>query len=333
MQLRVPAKACGFALAMVLGVYALISVDGHRSLAQTLPQFTRVLPITNQEIALTLSSRSGTYYRLDSATSLGLWQAVAAFGSGVDSSIQYTDSAAPFFLARYYRAEQLAGTNVFTGDYLPTTNGDVIMQPITHATLALNWQGKTILVDPTNSIAPVGVPKADLILVTHAHSDHLNTVAINGVRATNAVIITSQDVYSQLTAAQKLTARVLVYGASTNLLGLDVQAVPAYNSYHPLGTGNGYILTIGDKRIFISGDTGNTPEMRAFTNIDVAFVCMNQPFTMTVTDATNAVTAFHPKVVYPYHYRDQSGPSANATVFKQRLSPDLGIEVRLRKWY
>jgi L-ascorbate metabolism protein UlaG (beta-lactamase superfamily) len=114
---------------------------------------------------------------------------------------------------------------------------------------------------------------------------------------------------------------------------LDVQAVAAYNSYHPFGSGNAYLLSIGGRRIFISGDTGNTSEMRALANVDLAFVCMNQPYTMTVAEATNAVTAFHPKVVYPYHYRDSGGATANASLFKQRLRPDLGIETRLRNWY
>lgn len=117
------------------------------------------------------------------------------------------------------------------------------------------------------------------------------------------------------------------------MLGLDVTAVPAYNSYHPYGSGNGYVLTIGDRRIYISGDTGDVPEIRGLTNIDVAFVCMNQPYTMTVSQATNVVRAIRPKVVYPYHYRDAAGTTMNAAFFKQQLGLDLGIEVRLRKWY
>ena len=301
--------------------------------AQTPPQFSSVQPAANQEIGLTLSGKAGAYYQIDAASDLAAWSALATIASGAAASLQYTDSAAPFLATRYYRARQLAGSNVFIGDHLSTSNGDVIMQPRGHATLLLSWQDKTIYVDPTNTIAFSGVPKADLVLITHSHSDHFNTTAINTDRATNGIIVTSQSVYNQLTTAQKPFARVLGYGASTNLLGLDVQAVPAYNSYHPLGTGNGYVLTIGGRRIFISGDTGNTPELRALTNIDVAFVCMNQPFTMTVAESTNAVTAFRPKVVYPYHYRDQSGTTASAGLFKQQLRPDLGIEVRLRKWY
>jgi L-ascorbate metabolism protein UlaG (beta-lactamase superfamily) len=302
-----------------------------RSSAQSPPQFSLVQRTSNHEIALTIVGQSASYYDIEAATDLAAWDVLSTVASGGASSLQYTDSAAPFLQARYYRVQQLAGTNVFTGDHLSTTNGDVIIHPLGHASLVLGWQGKTIFCDPTNS--PVGLPKADLVLVTHAHSDHFNTGVINAVRGTNAVIIAPQDVYNQLTAPQKAIARVLGYGASTNLLGLEVEAVAAYNSFHPLGTANAYVLTIGGRRIFVSGDTGNTTEMRALKDIDVAFVCMNQPFTMTVAQATNAVSAFHPKIVYPYHYKDQSGASANATVFKQQLQSDLGIEVRLRKWY
>ena len=304
-----------------------------RSSAQAAPQFSRVQRGANREIALTLSGQAGAYYHLDAATNLQAWNILATLASGGGASLQYTDSAAPFLEARYYRAQQLFGTNLFTGDHLPTTNGDVIIQPRNHATFLLWWQDRTIYVDPTDAATYTGLPKADLILITHAHSDHFNTATINAVHGTNALIVAPQDVYNQLTAPQKTIARVLGYGASTNLLGFDIQALPAYNSYHPLGTGNAYVLTIGGRRILISGDTGNTPELRAVTNIDLAFVCMNQPYTMTVSEATNAVTAFHPKVVYPYHYRDQSGASANAAVFKQQLRTELGIEVRLRKWY
>ena len=313
-------------LAFVMGV-----LPG-RSSAQSAPQFSRVQPV-GRDIALSFTGQPGAYYQLDVASDLAAWQTISTLSSGASSSLVYTDSAAPFFFARYYRASQLIGSNIFFGDHLSTTNGDVVMQPRTHATILLSWQDKTIYVDPTNTTAYTGVPKADLILITHAHSDHFNTAAINAVRGTNAVIVVSQDVYNQLTSPQKSIARVLAYGASTNLFGVDVQAVPAYNSYHPFGTGNGYVLTIGGRRLFVSGDTGNTVEMRALTNIDVAFVCMNQPYTMTVSEATNAVSAFHPKVVYPYHYRDQNGALGNATTFKQWLRPNLRIEVRLRNWY
>jgi len=119
----------------------------------------------------------------------------------------------------------------------------------------------------------------------------------------------------------------------TSLLGLSVDAIPAYNSNHPLGTGNGYVVNMGGKRFYFSGDTGDIPETRALQNIEVAFLCVNLPFTMSPTNAVSVLRAFRPKVAYPYHYRDQSGATTNAAFVKQQLGPASGIDVRLRGWY
>ena len=115
--------------------------------------------------------------------------------------------------------------------------------------------------------------------------------------------------------------------------GISIEGVPAYNSNHPLGTCNAYVLTIGGKRIFISGDTGDTPEMRALPNIDAAFLCMNIPFTMNITTAASVVRAFRPAIVFPYHCRNQDNSDADLNSFKQQVGTDLGIEVRNRTWY
>ncbi len=220
------------------------------------------------------------------------------------------------------------------GDHLVTGDGEVVIQPRNHATFVMQWNGKMIYFDPASTASYAGLPKADLILLTHNHSDHFSTASIDAVRGPGAVIIAPQTTYNSLTPAQRAIATVLGYGASMNVQGMAVEAVFAYNSYHsPLGFGNGYVLTIGGRRIYISGDTSNAPEIRTLTNIDVAFICMNQPYTMTVAEATNVVRAIRPKVVYPYHYRDSNGATANASVFKQWLGTDLGIEVRLRSWY
>jgi L-ascorbate metabolism protein UlaG (beta-lactamase superfamily) len=320
----------GFTVWLCLSLY---TGAAGRLCAQTTPQFTRIQRLTNSEIALTLTAPTSTVYRIDASTNLLYWSGLVSIPASTSTALQHTDSAAPFFDGRFYRAQSVPGTNIFTGDHLATTNGEVIIQPRFHATCVLNWNGLMIYCDPDDSATYTGLAKADLILVTHSHSDHLSGPTIDAVRGPNAVIIAPQDVYNQLSVAQKGITRVLGYGGSTNLLGLTVEAVPAYNANHPFGFGNGYVLTIGGKRIFFSGDTGNTPELRQLPNIDVAFLCINLPFTMSVTEATNAVTAFHPHVVYPYHYRDQSGATTNAAAFKQRLDPKLGIEVRLRSWY
>ena len=302
------------------------------------PNFTGIQRLTNQEVLLKFSAPSGLNCRIDAATNPPQWGGLLTLlSTGLN---QHVDSAAPFLPQRYYRAEQLSGTNILTGDHLVTTNGDVLIHPINHATAVLRWNGKTIYNDPVGgSTLFAGLPRADLILVSHAHTDHFNSSTIDAVRGSNAVIVVPQAVYSTLSTAQKAIAIALNNGASTNVMGLTIDAVPAYNFatnltvYHPQGAGNGYVLTIGGKRIYMSGDSEDIPEMRALTNIDVAFVCMNLPFTMTAERAVSAVRDFRPKVVYPYHYRDSSGTTTNAPFFKQKLGTDLGIEVRLRKWY
>jgi L-ascorbate metabolism protein UlaG (beta-lactamase superfamily) len=205
----------------------------------------------------------------------------------------------------------------------------------------MRWKEVMIYNDPTGGAAPyANFPRADLILVSHNHSDHFEATTITAVRKTNGVIIAPFGVYNNLSAALRSNTIVLGsgpltnnYPAGTNLLGVTVEAVPAYNANHPIGTNNAYVVTIGGRRIFISGDTGNVPEIQRLQDIDVAFLCMNTPFTMDVIAATNCIRAMRPKVVYPYHYRNSGNITTNAAAFKQFLGTDLGIEVRLRKWY
>ena len=302
--------------------------------AQETSQFTFIRTLTNKEIWLRLSAPTGLNYRIDVSSDLPSWNSLVTLPA---TSLQHTDSAAPYFSQRYYRAEQLSATNAFAGDHVVTANGEVVIRPLNHATFVMKWQEKMIYNDPVSAAGPfTGLPKADLILVSHSHSDHFSTTTIDAVRGSNAVIVAPQAVYNSLTTAQKNIAIVLANGDSTSVLGLNIEAVPAYNltsSNHPLGVGNGYVLTIGGKRIYMSGDSEDIPEMRALQNIDVAFVCMNIPFTMPVDKAASAVREFRPKVIYPYHYRNQDNTLANLADFKRRIAQDLGIEVRLRKWY
>jgi L-ascorbate metabolism protein UlaG (beta-lactamase superfamily) len=171
-------------------------------------------------------------------------------------------------------------------------------------------------------------------LISHEHGDHLDAAAITAVKQSGTVIIASAAVYNHASMApHRGQTIVLANGSATNVLGIEIESVPAYNLtgqtiYHTKGHGNGYVLTIGGKRIYASGDTQDVPEMRALANIDVAFVCMNLPFTMTVEAAASAVREFRPRVVYPYHYS-----SSDVNRFKQLVGTDLGIEVRLRPWY
>ena len=303
--------------------------------SQDSPQFTNIQRLTNREMVLKFSAPTGASYRIDASTNLPVWNGwVTAQSAGINS---HTDSAAPYLMRRFYRAEQLAEANAFTGDHLATTNGDIVFHPINHASFVMRWNDKMIYNDPVGGAALyAGLPRADLIVVSHSHSDHYDTNTLFAVRSATGVIIVPQAVYNLSTFVPlRPYSIVLAYGASTNVPGLDihVQAIAGYNGNHPFGNNNCYVLTIGGRRIFTSGDTGDTPEIRALTNIDVAFLCMNLPFTTNWIGATNMIRAMRPGVVYPYHYRDQGTTYTNPPLFKQFLGGDLGIEVRLRKWY
>jgi hypothetical protein len=247
-------------------------------------QFTGIQRLTNGDVLLQLKAQAGFYYRIETSTSLPHWNAwFTLLSTGPN---QYTDSAAPYLGGRLYRALELTGTNILTGDHLATDDGDVVIHPINHASFVMSWNGRTIYNDPVGGAAPFqGLPRADLILVSHDHSDHFDASTLNAVKGSNTVIIAPQTVFGSLSATLKSLTLVLTNGATTNILGLTIDAVPAYNSNHPRGRGNGYVLTIGGKRIYMSGDTGDIPEMRALEAIDVAFLCMNVPFTMNVNQA------------------------------------------------
>ena len=295
--------------------------------AQEATQFTSIQRMTNGEILLKFSTPKGLNFQVDTSTNLLLWNSMITLLS--TGSNQHTDAAAANFNTRYYRAQEVSGTNILTGDHLLTEAGEVVFHPINHASFVIGWNGKTIYNDPVGGAAPFqGLPRADLVLVSHTHGDHFNPNTLDAVKGSNTVIVAPQAVFNGLSATLKALTIVLTNGATTNIMGLTIDAVPAYNLNHPIGSGNGYVLTIGGKRIYMSGDTGDIPEMRALQNIDVAFVCMNLPFTMSVDQASDVVRAFRPKVVYPYHYSQ-----SNVNSFKQRVGTDLGIEVRLRKWY
>ena len=317
----------------VAGLLAAIGLGALRLAGEDGPSFARIRRLTNGEIALTLSVTNGRTYRIDASSQLAELSPIVSFAANATSMV-YTDLTAVFLDARYYRAARLEGTNLFTGDYFGTTNGSVIVHPVNHATLLLNWNGKMIYNDPVPVAGSyASFPKADLILVSHTHSDHFNTSTLDGVRGTNVVIIAPRAATNSMSAALRALTITMNNGDSTNVMGLRVEAVPAYNSYHPLGTGNGYILTIADKRFYFSGDTGAIQEMRTLPNIDVAFVCMNLPYTMDSTNAVGIIRAFAPKVIYPYHYRNADGTLPDFNDFKRRIGLDLQIEVRLRNWY
>lgn len=222
-------------------------------------------------------------------------------------------------------------------DQLTTGKGSLTIQPITHATLVLTIGNTVIYVDPTGGADNFkGLPSPTMILVTDIHGDHFDPKTIAAVKTATTKIIVPQVCADQLPAEDKAKAVILHNGDKTAQEGISITAIPMYNlpvdnpnSRHTKGRGNGYVLNIGGKNIYLSGDTQGIPEMRALKNIDVAFVCMNLPFTMDVKEAADAVLAFKPKIVYPYHYRGQ-----DTNEFKRLVDAgNAGIEVRLRNWY
>jgi L-ascorbate metabolism protein UlaG (beta-lactamase superfamily) len=225
-------------------------------------------------------------------------------------------------------------------DEIKTAKGALTIQPVTHATLVLTWNKKTIYVDPSGDAKLFdGLTKPDVILITDIHGDHFNPQTLEAINTPNVTLIAPQAVTDKL--PDNLISKVVVLnnGQSTDELGFTITAIPMYNlpespdARHTKGRGNGYILNVGNKLVYISGDTAGIPEMRALKDIDVAFVCMNLPYTMDVPEAADAVLAFKPKIVYPYHYRGQNGLS-DVEAFKKTVNKsNAKIDVRLRNWY
>jgi L-ascorbate metabolism protein UlaG (beta-lactamase superfamily) len=300
--------------------------------AQSAPRFVTATRGTNQEIRLQVAVDSGKHFRLESTDSLPSWQALATIKSTGTNA--FTDYGSVYSGARFYRAVELADAPLLTGDHVATSDGDLVIHPVNHASFVMQWKDTWIYNDPVGGASPYATwPRASLILVSHSHSDHFDSATLTALRSTNTILIAPAPVYVSLSAALKAQTISLANGMSTNVAGIQVEAIPAYNANHTKGTGNGYVLTLGGRRIFMTGDTGNIPEMRALTDIDVAFVCMNIPFTMSIAEAVTAVRAFKPRVVYPYHYRNQDNSLSNLETFRQQLGFDLPIEVRARKWY
>jgi L-ascorbate metabolism protein UlaG (beta-lactamase superfamily) len=212
-----------------------------------------------------------------------------------------------------------------------TSAGPVKITPLYHASTMIEAGGKTIYLDPAKPAKLSGLPKADLVLITDIHGDHMDPDSEKEVSKANTVIFAPPAVVKTVTSAQPIAN-----GETKTWEGWTIEAIPAYNLkrgpepgklFHDKGRGNGYVLTYGGKRFYFSGDTEGIPEMRALKNIDVAFVCMNLPYTMPPNEAADAVKAFHPKIVIPYHYR-----GSDLTPFVKGLQ-GTDIEIRLLEWY
>jgi L-ascorbate metabolism protein UlaG (beta-lactamase superfamily) len=224
-----------------------------------------------------------------------------------------------------------AAQKIFETDVIKTAKGDLAITFIGHASLMMSFDGKNIYVDPTTQMADYSIlPKADLILITHEHSDHFDPKAINQLKTDRTEIVATETVASKLKGLI-----VMKNGELKTVCGLEIRAVPAYNMvhmrspgvpFHPKGVGNGYVVTFGDKQVYIAGDTENIPEMSGLKNIDIAFLPMNIPYTMTPEMVASAAGSFQPEILYPYHY----GETDTGKII-DLLKDDKTIDVRIRK--
>lgn len=224
-----------------------------------------------------------------------------------------------------------------TPDTISSNQGEIVIHPILHGTIVFEWNDKTIFVDPyggADRFEKFNNP--DLIMITHAHGDHLNPETLDGLNTENAAFIVPQSVADELSEKYQDQLMILANDELMTMdeLNLTILAMPMYNlpeetARHAKGWGNGYILTMGDKNVYISGDTEDIPEMRGLQDIDAAFICMNLPYTMDVKQAADAVLDFEPDIVYPYHHRGQDIEEFKALINVEERS----IEVRLKDWY
>jgi len=224
-----------------------------------------------------------------------------------------------------------AALSPFETDVFPGSKGQIKITFIGHGTLLIEFAGKVIHVDPVSAYADYQtLAKADVILITHEHGDHLDPSAVQMIRRPN-----TQIVYSGRCAEIMPGGIVMMNGEEKIVAGIPVAAVAAYNlvhkrkdgtPFHPRGVGNGYVLTLGDKRIYIAGDTEYIPEMTARKNIDIAFLPINLPYTMTPPMTAEAARAIKPRILYPYHTGD-----TDVGALKNLLKDDKEIELRIRK--
>jgi L-ascorbate metabolism protein UlaG (beta-lactamase superfamily) len=219
----------------------------------------------------------------------------------------------------------------FETDNITTSSGDLKITFIGHGTLIFTFNGKVIHVDPYGELADYSIlPKADIILITHEHSDHFDLAVIKMLRTNKTELV-----FTEICAQKISGGMVMKNGEVQTIQGIKIEAIPAYNiihkrdngqPFHPKDVGNGYILTFGDKRVYVAGDTENIPEMKTLQRIDVAFLPMNLPYTMTPEMVADAAKLFRPKILYPYHYGD-----TNTSKLVELLKDEQEIEVRIRK--
>src|SRR5580692_1437619 len=196
-------------------------------------------------------------------------------------------------------------------DVLQTSKGPLKITPLFHGSVMLEFDGKVIHIDPWSAADYTGIPQADLILITHTHADHMDPALLKTLRKDSTILVGPPAVTDTLNGTVGDTDAIS-NGEKKTFMGIEIEAVPMYNlklgsgpgkPFHHKGIGNGYILTFGDTRVYFSGDTECTPEIKALKNITVAFLSMNPPRTESPLEAAVCANSFKPKIAYPYHYR------------------------------
>jgi L-ascorbate metabolism protein UlaG (beta-lactamase superfamily) len=221
-------------------------------------------------------------------------------------------------------------------DVVQTSRGELRLTPLYHGSVMLEFGGKVIHVDPWSQADYTGLPPADLIMITHTHADHLDRAAVDRLKKPGTLIVSTPAGVDTLNCAPACgEVESVADSERKTVMGIEISGVPMYNlvqgsapgkPFHHKGVGSGYIIGFGDTRVYFSGDTECTPEMKALTDISIAFLAMNPPRTMSTIEAAGCAKAFRPKIVYPYHYR-----GSKPEEFANALQGVPGVEVRLRK--
>jgi L-ascorbate metabolism protein UlaG (beta-lactamase superfamily) len=219
----------------------------------------------------------------------------------------------------------------FQEDTIQTSEGDLIITFIGHGSLMFNFNGKVIHADPFSKLADYSsLPDADIILITHHHGDHFDPKAINEIITDNTVVV-----LTKLVAEKFNGGTIMVNDDVKTFEGIQIEAVPAYNlvhmrdngePFHVKGECNGYVITFADKKVYVAGDTENVPEMKSLEEINIAFLPMNLPYTMTPEMVADAAKAFKPKVLYPYHYGE-----TDVSRIVDLMKDEKEVEVHIRE--
>ena len=238
-----------------------------------------------------------------------------------------------FFLAATYMSSE----DKIQSDTFNTQMGNLTMSFVGHGTLMFELDDLVIHIDPVGREADYSkMPDADLILITHQHGDHLDANAIAKILKKETKIIMTSTCFEMFEMEEELDIEILGNGDNSAFRGIKIEAIPAYNivhkrkngaAFHPEGEGNGYVLNFGDFQVLVAGDTENIPEIKSLKNIDVAFLPMNLPYTMTPEMVADAAKSFKPRVLYPYHFG-----STDTDILVELLKEINDVEVRVRNF-